>query len=428
MMRDKINTRSMSVAAALLLEGWALLVLGASPQRWRPSLIVKDEVAARILYEAMIRALHDARSLSYTSVCSDGKTEESSSTYRLWLKKPRAFHVEQRNDGSLKSTTFLNDGAHLWIHWNGVRPTLPLDTAQSQEEPRSDAYVQETSSAGQNSIADRTMLFGPAWLRLVLDPSLFYESPDPLEPYIDGIRNRGTNRVGGEVCDVIEIGFQKARRTRYLWLSRQDHLPRRLKEIVRGTDTRVTVEEWSDVTTNGGIPAKILTWSPPKEAQQWNPPRLEDSLLPRGQSAPDFELRSARRGRIRLSDYRGHVVWLYLWDAGSPQCRQEMPGFQSLHQEYKNKGLTILGFNCTDDRRIARAFLREHGVTFPSVLDSSEAAVRLMRSGYGNKTKTLPLNYILDRQGRVVEGWFEPEQDPERVLATLKAAGLELAQ
>jgi peroxiredoxin/outer membrane lipoprotein-sorting protein len=424
-MRNKIKARSMSVVAALLLEGWALYVVGASPQRWRPALIVKDETTARILYEAMIRAMHDAHSLSYASVCSDGKSDDSFSTYRIWLKKPHSFHVEQTNSASSKSTTLLDDGSFLWIHWTGDRPTLLIDTPKSHEDDRSNVYVK---LAPENSICREIAMLGTAWLALVLDPSVFHGYPDLLEPHIDGIRGRGTNRVRGEECDVIEVSFMKARRTRYLWLSRQDHLPRKLKEIVRGADIRVTVEEWSDVTVNAEIPAKVLAWSPPQGWRQWDPPRLEDSLLKRGQEAPDFELRSARQGTIRLSDYRGQVVWLYAWDAGSPQCREEIVGFQQLHQGYRDKGLAILGFNQEDNRQIARAFLRANGVTFPSVLDPSEAAARLMRDGYGNRTKTVPLNYIIDPQGKIVDGWFGQEQDPERVLTALKRAGLALAQ
>ncbi len=425
-MRDKINARSMSIAAALLLEGWALYVVGAAPQRWRPALIVKEETAARVLYEAMIRALHDARSLSYASVCS--APDDRSSNYRIWLKRPHFFRADQTNSASLKSTTLLDDGNFLWAHWAGDRPGLLIDTEKSREEVRSDVYVKEASLAGADSLRGKMAMFGTAWLELTLDPSTFYGYPDPLEPYIDGIRSRGTNRVRGEECDVIEVSYLRAQRTRYIWLSRQDHLPRKLKEIVRGADTRVTVEEWSDVTANAGIPAKVLTWSPRQGWRQWNPPTWEDSLLKNGQAAPDFAFRSARRGKIRLSDYRGRVVWLYVWDSGTPQCRQEIPGFQQLHQEYKDKGLTMLGFNCTDDRRIARAFLRENSVTFPSVLDASETATRLIRTGYGKKTGLLPLNYIIDPQGRVVDGWFGSEQDPERVLAALKKASLELAQ
>jgi peroxiredoxin len=425
-MRDKVNTRSMVAVAALLLEAWALYVVGASPRRWRPALIAKDETAAHILYDAMIRAASDARTLSYTSACSN--PEDRTSTYRIWLKKPGCFHVEQTNDASTKSTTLLDDGNCLWAHWTGDRPTLLLDTDESRADARSDVYVKKASLAGGGSIRNEAALFGTALVGLIFDPSTFYGSPSPPMSCIDGVRSRGSNPVRGELCDVIEVSFLRARRTWYIWLSRQDHLPRKLKQVDRGADTRVTVEEWSNAVVNGAIPPKMLTWSPPKGYQQWNPPGLEDSLLQSGQEAPDFALRSARRGKLRLSEYRGRVVWLYVWDTGSSQCQQEIPGFQQLYQEYRDKGPVFLGFNCSDDRRIARAFLRVNGVTFPSVLDSSEAATRLIRVDYGNRAGVLPLNYIIDPKGRIVDGWFGQEQDADRVLAALRKAGLELAQ
>ncbi len=425
-MRDKINARSMTAVAGLLLEAWALYVVGASPRRWRPALIVKDETAAHVLYDTMIRTVHDARSLSYTSACSN--PDDRTSTYRIWLKKPGSFHVEQTNDASTKSTTLLDDGNCLWVHWAGDRPTLLIDTEKSHADARSNVYVKKASLAGGGSISNQAAMLGTALVELIFDPSVFYGSPSPLSPYLDGIRSRGTNRVRGEVCDVIEVSFMRARWTWYIWLSRQDHLPRKLKRVDRGVDTRVTVEEWSNVTVNAEIPPKVLAWSPPPDWHQWNPPRLEDSLLQSGQEAPDFTLRSARRGKLRLSDYRGRVVWLYVWDTGSPQCREEISGFQQLYREYPGKGPVFLGLNCSDDKRIARAFLREKGVTFPSVLDASEAATRLIRMDYGNKAGALPLNYVIDPQGRVVDGWFGQEQDPDRVLAALKKAGLELAQ
>lgn len=425
-MRDKINPRSIAVVAGLLVEGWALYVVGAAPQRWRPALIVQDEPAARTLHKAMRRAIHDAHSLSYTSVC--GTPDGRSSAYRVWLKKPNSFHIEQTNPPSQKSATLLDDGKTLWAHWAGDRPTLLIDTDKSWKDERSDVYIKKATLAASGSIRDEIALFGTALAGLILDPGIFHKNADPLEDYLDGIRSRGVNPVRGEECDVIEVSFMQARRTRYLWLSRQDHLPRRVKEIDWDAHIHVTVEEWSNVAVNAEIPPKVLAWSPPQGWQQWGPPRRAEALLQSGQEAPDFELRSARRGKVKLSDYRGQVVWLYLWDSGSPQCREEIAGLQQLHQDYKDKGLAILGFNCTDQRRIARAFLRANGVTFPNVLDPSETVVRLMRDGYGNRTETVPLNYIIDPQGKVVYGWFGHEHDPEKVLAALKKAGLELAQ
>ena len=48
-----------------------------------------------------------------------------------------------------------------------------------------------------------------------------------------------------------------------------------------------------------------------------------------------------------------------------------MRHLQKLHEKYSGKNLVILGFNCSDDKKIALEFLGENGATFPTILDSS---------------------------------------------------------
>lgn len=424
--RDKGHTWVIVAGACLLLEAWALHVVGSSPARWRPALAVQDEPGAHALYDAMMQAMREARSLSYMSRCSspDGRT----CTYQVWMKKPGDLHVAMTNDPSTRRTTLIGDGTHLWTHWSADRPFLRIDMEEDYGRTKSNVYLKKACQAGATSIRGEIAYLGLAWFEPILDPSLFHDRTDPLEFCMDGVRSRGPHRVQGEDFDVIEVSYLKARRTRYFWLSRQDHLPRKIKEIVRVAENKVTVEEWSEVTIDDEIPPKMFTWSPPEGWQQWTPPAPEVSLLRQGQEAPDFELQSARGGKIRLSDHRGKVVWLYFWDTGSLQCREEIAHLQKLHQEYRGKGLAILGFNCADNRRIARAFLRESKVTFPTVLDSSDVTASLVQTGYGNRAALVSLSYVIDPHGRIAGAWFGQEQAPERILAVLRRAGLEVAQ
>ncbi|MHC4519697.1 MAG: redoxin domain-containing protein, partial [Planctomycetota bacterium] len=395
-MNKKTKTWTAIAVAALLLEGWAFYVVSASPARWRKVMIVENEPEAHALYTAMIQALRDANSLSYTSMCS--APDYRTSAYSVWLKKPNRFRVEVFNGMSTNMATLLGDGHQLWASWSRDRPFMALDEYESFDKTRSEIYVRKPAPNAAGSISSEIAGLEIAWYPTVLDPGLFHGYADPLEAHMDGIRSRGPRDVGDQECEIIEVSYFQAQRTRYYWISKEDHLPRMMKEIVRLADNHVFVEEWSDLVINGDVPQEKLSWVPPEGWQQWSPPQAEDFLLEFGQEAPDFELRSIRKGTISLSDYRGKVVWLCLWDVGSPACRAQMTYLQSLHDEHKDKGLVILGLNTVDDRRIARAFLKTNGISFPIILDCSLDAQRVGSQDYWNKTGQTPLSYIIDRK------------------------------
>jgi peroxiredoxin len=96
---------------------------------------------------------------------------------------------------------------------------------------------------------------------------------------------------------------------------------------------------------------------------------------------------------------------------------------QKLYEKYRDKGLVVLGFNCFDLQGIARALLRENGVTFPNVRDGTRVAWKVLDKGYKG-TGGVPLNYIIDPNGRVVDAWYGYEEGHPRALAALKQAGL----
>lgn len=97
---------------------------------------------------------------------------------------------------------------------------------------------------------------------------------------------------------------------------------------------------------------------------------------------------------------------------------------QKLHEKYHDKGLMILGFNWADDKKIALEFLRENGATFPTILDSSDAAVQVGFRGY--RMPGVPVNYVIDREGKIAGAVYGYEEGHRRMLAVLKKAGLEI--
>jgi len=92
-----------------------------------------------------------------------------------------------------------------------------------------------------------------------------------------------------------------------------------------------------------------------------------------------------------------------------------------MYADYRDKGFIVLGLNRSDDKKIAEEFLNEDSATFPTVLDSSPAAWKAC-AGYETLggMSGVPLNYIIDREGKVADAWYGSDTDRGiRVLGTL---------
>jgi peroxiredoxin len=99
-----------------------------------------------------------------------------------------------------------------------------------------------------------------------------------------------------------------------------------------------------------------------------------------------------------------------------------MVHLQKMHTELAGKGLAVLGFNCADDATIAKKLMRDHGVTYPTVLDSSPAALAAAQA-YG--MSGVPLTYVIDRDGKVVESFYGFTEGDWRGLDSLEKLGIQ---
>jgi outer membrane lipoprotein-sorting protein len=300
--------------AGVVLESGALYILRPSAGRWRSEAVIQDEPAAHALYDGMIAALRQADSLSYRCVYS--RPGEKAQQYLIWLQKPNSFRVEALNTRGSLTGTLVGDGAHLWVYWPGPCPLIDPEDTNLPRDQWSSFYRTRATGVGRHSIAHDVLDLGAGGHMPFIDPSTFHGYTDSLQPYLDGVAGRGTDKIGSELCDVIEVSFMNAQRTWYLWLSQRDHLPRQAKQILRGLATLVGVERWRDVVLNDAIPPDRFVWSPPEGWRPWTAPDPAAKLLKPGQPAPDFTLAALDGGKIKLSDFRDKIVWLYIWRSG----------------------------------------------------------------------------------------------------------------
>jgi cytochrome c biogenesis protein CcmG/thiol:disulfide interchange protein DsbE len=75
------------------------------------------------------------------------------------------------------------------------------------------------------------------------------------------------------------------------------------------------------------------------------------------------------QGQVTRAFYEDNVVVVNFWASWCGPCREEQPGLQRLWEEYRGRGVVFLGVNFRDDAAAAREYLREFGVTYPSVQD-----------------------------------------------------------
>jgi peroxiredoxin/outer membrane lipoprotein-sorting protein len=388
----------------------------------RDSSIVADEPTAHAHYNQMIDAMHRAKSLSYVCRYQHEATGrfQSGCTYRVWLKKPNFFRMETQTLSGKQGGILIGDGKALWIFWpSGLPQWEYVPESDADKTTRFSSYMTKPAPPGQHSIWHEARFLAAGMSFPILDASTFHGHVDSIEPHVDGVRGLGAERIGNEDCDKIEVRMIGGQRLWTLWLSKRDHLPRKLQEIVHVSYDVVTNEEWSSVVVNFEIPDSRFAWKPPAGWKEWKLADDDDHLLKPRSKAPDFELTSLGGERLRLSSYRGKSVWLCFWRVGCPPCLDELPYLQRLYEKCKDQGLVVLGVNCADDRNIVADYLRKHGVTFPQILDTSAAAEKVCYEEYGNGT--VPLNYLIDGQGVIVDAWFgNSSKSHEREKAALR--------
>jgi len=128
----------------------------------------------------------------------------------------------------------------------------------------------------------------------------------------------------------------------------------------------------------------------------------ENTGLDVGNLAPDFILKSLEGNEVQLSSLRGNkAVVVNFWATWCPPCRDEMPAFEEIFVNNKDK-LDILGVNLQESERAISNFLLDIPVTYPLLLDPDIEVKELYN------VFTQPVTYFISKEGIIVDKKFGP--------------------
>ncbi len=96
-----------------------------------------------------------------------------------------------------------------------------------------------------------------------------------------------------------------------------------------------------------------------------------------------------------LASLKGTTVVLNLWASWCVPCREESPILEKVWEQYRHRGVLVLGLNMQDLSENALAFLTKYDITYPSLRDGTDGSKRDFEA------TGVPETFIIDRQGRI---------------------------
>ena len=115
---------------------------------------------------------------------------------------------------------------------------------------------------------------------------------------------------------------------------------------------------------------------------------------------------------FKLSQWSEKILVINFWATWCPPCREEMPYFSRISEQYAEKGVQFVGLSA-DLPDTVRRFANEYSVSYPLLLGGADFIA--LTTELGNRLSGLPFTLILDlnreplliRTGRLGEAELE---------------------
>jgi len=146
------------------------------------------------------------------------------------------------------------------------------------------------------------------------------------------------------------------------------------------------------VQINPGPPNAVANPAPPVAAVV----TLADSIR-------QTKVKTIDGGSVKLADFKNKVVVVNLWATWCGPCRMEMPDLVKLNNEYKSRGLVVLGvattYNERDNLDQVKEFVKTQKIDYKVLWDDGALAQPLVQSVNGRNN--IPQSFVISRDGKI---------------------------
>jgi len=120
-----------------------------------------------------------------------------------------------------------------------------------------------------------------------------------------------------------------------------------------------------------------------------------------GDAAPEFAVKDETGKELKLSDYRGNVVFLNFWYTTCPPCIKEMPDMELVNRVFKDRKFKMVPISTDTNFDDVKKFYQDHKLTtMPMYLDPGKQ----IASRYN--VYKFPETYVIDGNGNVLKHYI----------------------
>lgn len=117
----------------------------------------------------------------------------------------------------------------------------------------------------------------------------------------------------------------------------------------------------------------------------------------------EMKVKTLDGGSLKLADYKNKVVVLNIWATWCGPCRLEMPELIKMSNEYKSRGLVVLGLASAyrETEEQVKEYVQSQKIPYKVLWDGGTLEAPLVELVQGQSV--IPQSFVISRDGKIIK-------------------------